>query len=64
MEPTAPTSRNRKRETLIDPKTGERLQPRVKPEKRQRIKTKKELKRERDEARAKAFWDDIWRPVD
>lgn len=60
LEPTAPNARHKKRESLIDSVTGERIpRQRLKPEKRERVKSKKEIKRERDEARAKAFWDDI-----
>lgn len=58
-EPSVPNTRRQKqRATRVDPETGERLQ-KPKTERKERVKTKKELQRERAVAREKAFWDNI-----
>ena len=55
MEPSIPNTKLiKKRDAIIDPLTGERIPKevaRVKPEKKERIKSKKELKREREQTK-------------
>lgn len=63
MEPTVPNTRRQKQtESKINPVTGERIpryEARQKPVKKERVKSKKEIKKEREAARQKSFWENI-----